>query len=244
MKWFKHVSDSLDDPFIFDLIDTYGGDGYLVFFGTLEIMSREFDVNNPGNCQVSVKFLTKKLQLSTKLVTKVLQFCAENNRIYFSIDKDTISLNCPKLIKMCDEFTNKVLKAKSGVNPDPIGSESGTEVRSKKKEVRSKNKDIDNKISVMDNISLTDKEIEKLQADFGGDIYSRAVRYLSDYKKEKNYKTRDDNLTIRRWVIEAVAKQGGGNGSNRQNDTRGQREATGKTKGDGAPYPVDAICTE
>jgi hypothetical protein len=29
---------------------------------------------------------------------------------------------------------------------------------------------------------------------------------LSDYKIEKKYKTQSDNLTIRRWVIDAVKK--------------------------------------
>jgi hypothetical protein len=29
---------------------------------------------------------------------------------------------------------------------------------------------------------------------------------LSDYKIEKGYKTKNDNLTIRRWVIDAVKK--------------------------------------
>ena len=36
MKWFKHVSDSLDDPLIYDLMTEFGSDGYLVFFGVLE----------------------------------------------------------------------------------------------------------------------------------------------------------------------------------------------------------------
>jgi len=109
-------------------VEKYGGDGYMVFFGTLEVMAREFDVKAPGNCTVSVRYLAKKLQLSTKLVIKILNYCAEKNRIYYTLTGTTISLNCPKLIKMCDEFTTRMLKQESGVEPDKVGTESGTEV--------------------------------------------------------------------------------------------------------------------
>jgi len=110
VKWFKHISDSLDDPFIFDLIDQFGGDGYLVFFGVLEIISREFDVDSPGTCQLSIKFLTKKLQLSPKKISKVLEFCQKHHRILSSSNGDGIELSCPKLADLCDDYTEKQIK--------------------------------------------------------------------------------------------------------------------------------------
>ena len=124
MKWFKHISDSLDDPFIFDLVNNYGGNGYLVFFGTIEIMAREFNADSPESCKVSLKFLSQKLQLSVRFILKVLDFCSENNRIFYKLDGLLIGLNCPKLIKLCDEFTQKTLKQKSGLSPDKIGIKS------------------------------------------------------------------------------------------------------------------------
>ena len=71
MKWFKHISDSLDDPFIFDLIAEYGGDGYLVFFGILEILARECDGDFSQVSTVFLSsFLSKKLQLSARKTEK------------------------------------------------------------------------------------------------------------------------------------------------------------------------------
>lgn len=128
MKWFKHISDSLDDPFIFDLIDQFGGDGYLVFFGTLEVMAREFDMFSPGTCSISVRFLTKKLQLSAKKTLKILNFCDKNNRILIARAGDRITLNCPKLKDLCDEFTKKKLGRLSGVTPELLRSYSGTDL--------------------------------------------------------------------------------------------------------------------
>jgi len=111
VKWFKHISDSLDDPFIFDLIDKFGGDGYMVFFGTLEVMSREFNVDNPGICTVSERFLTKKLQLSRQKLVKILNFCEKKERIFVKYDKGNLTLNCPKLKNIMDNWTQKVLRS-------------------------------------------------------------------------------------------------------------------------------------
>ena len=61
MKWFKHISDSLDDPFIFELLDLFGADGYLVFFGVLEIYSREFKPELNWNLTVTRAQLRAKL---------------------------------------------------------------------------------------------------------------------------------------------------------------------------------------
>lgn len=123
MKWIKHLTTSLDDPFIFELIDKFGGDGYLVYFGTVEIMAREFDINNPGICRISFKFLRKKLQLSAKKVSKILQFCEEKQKIFVKIDGDNIELNCPKLKEMADEWTHRKLGSNSGVTPKILNHE-------------------------------------------------------------------------------------------------------------------------
>ncbi len=58
MKWYKHLSGSLNNSFTFDLVEKFGGDGYMVFFGTLEIMADEFDIHNPGLSCISIKKLT------------------------------------------------------------------------------------------------------------------------------------------------------------------------------------------
>ena len=117
MKWYKHITTSLDDPFIFDLIDRFGGDGYLVFFGTLEIMAREFDVNNPGICTISEGFLKKKLQLSRQKMVKILNFCEKNSRIFTTFHDGNITLKCPKLKDMADEWTKTQLRSNSGGTP-------------------------------------------------------------------------------------------------------------------------------
>lgn len=75
---------------------------------------------------------------------------------------------------------------------------------------KDKKKDIIPKISFAESVELTQIEYDRLVSEFGEDITKRAIDYLSSYKAEKGYKTKSDNLTIRRWVIDAVTKQKGG----------------------------------
>jgi len=147
MKWFKHISDSLDDPFIFDLIDKFGGTGYLVFFGTLEILAREFDVSRPGLATFSIQFLQRKLQVRYKrTLIEILNFCNENNRILVEIDKNDdnkIMLNCPKLRALCDDWTQKQIRENSEVNLKLLRRKSPTNKR--EREIKEEDKEKEKK---------------------------------------------------------------------------------------------------
>jgi len=128
MKWFKHISDSLDDPDIFQAMEKFGSDGYVVFFGILEILSREFDANNPGFCRVSVKFLSKKLQISVKKISKILCFFEKNGRFSHTFIGDEIEISCHKLSELCDEWTQRKLGSCSGVTRKILKHEVEVEV--------------------------------------------------------------------------------------------------------------------
>lgn len=56
------------------------------------------------------------------------------------------------------------------------------------------------------NIKLTKAEYERLEADYGPMMFQEILDFFTKYKIEKDYKTKDDNLTIRRWVANAVFK--------------------------------------
>ena len=127
MKWFKHIADSLDDPDIHDAIERFGSDGYLVFFGTLEVMAKEFDAESPGSCRISVKHLRKKLQISRRKLTEILRFFEEKRRIFSVFDDTHIELSCPKLKGLSDTYTSKTFKQCSN-NVRPIEVEEELEV--------------------------------------------------------------------------------------------------------------------
>jgi hypothetical protein len=115
VRWFKHLSGSLNDSLIFEAVEKFGGDGYLVYFGILEMLADDLDILNPGVCEFSFKKVRKNLQLSRQKTVKILKFFdqkAKKNKqktvgFYVDIQKDYITVNCPKFKKYCDEYTRK-----------------------------------------------------------------------------------------------------------------------------------------
>jgi len=137
MKWFKHISDSLDDPFIFSLMEEFKADGYLVFFGILEIYAREFRPENDWKLIEKLSFFRHKLLISRSKLKKIL------SKIYkwdIEINGDTVSIFIPKFKELMDESTIKKLRyseKNSGIIPESFRKNS---VQNKKK---IKDKDID-----------------------------------------------------------------------------------------------------
>lgn len=156
MKWFKHLSGSLNNSTISEAIELFGPAGYLVFFGILEMISDEFDPLKPGKIILRMKKITRNLQLSRQKTVRILSFFdqkAKNNPnkyvgFYVEVDGDVVSINCPRLKELSDEYTQKQLKNLSGVSPDTVGIKSRIE-----EEV-----DIDKEKDIKDKVVKKDKE--------------------------------------------------------------------------------------
>ena len=118
MKWYKHISDSLDDPFIFDLMTKHGSDGYVVFFGTIEIYSREFKPELSWNLVVSLAFLQQKLRISRNKIKKILQ---DITKWDINLSNDQVTVYIPKFTELLDEWTQRTIKK----TRESLGSESG-----------------------------------------------------------------------------------------------------------------------
>jgi len=146
VKWYKHLSGSLNDSLIFEAIEKFGSDGYLVFFGVLELMADEFDIYNPGKNIISLKKITKNLQLSRQKTVKILSFFNEKAKInkyknvsfFAEVIHNDVYLNCPRLKELTDEYTQKQLKNLSGQKHDS----SRDKLRSKEAEAET---EVDNK---------------------------------------------------------------------------------------------------
>lgn len=56
------------------------------------------------------------------------------------------------------------------------------------------------------NVRLTKLEFQRLEIDLGNQLLGECIEFLSSYRAEKGYKSKEDNLSIRRWVITAVSE--------------------------------------
>ncbi|MFA5300925.1 MAG: hypothetical protein WC389_22260 [Lutibacter sp.] len=100
---------------IADLITEFGGDGYMIFFGLLDMMAEDFDEENPGVCIFSCQYLTRNLQVSRQKFIKVLKFLEnypkKNGKIFHEINGDKITLTCNRLEQLSDTWTQKKLRS-------------------------------------------------------------------------------------------------------------------------------------
>lgn len=75
MQWFKHQSNARHDPFIFDLCRQFGGDGYFVYFGTVEIYADGFRPDPGWFLDVSIAYLKHELGIyHTKKLLRIIDF--------------------------------------------------------------------------------------------------------------------------------------------------------------------------
>lgn len=118
MKWFKHISDSIHDPFIFSLMEEFGGDGYLVFFGVLEIYSREFRTESDWKLTEKLSYFRHNLLISSSKFKKIL---SKITKWEVGYQDDTVSIFIPKYKELLDESTLKKLREhekSSGIVPE------------------------------------------------------------------------------------------------------------------------------
>ena len=135
MKWFKHISDSLDDPFIFDLLDRFGADGYLVFFGILEIYSREFKSKDGWKLNVTRSQLRAKFhKRQDTLIINCLEHIQNSGKWEIDIKDSQVFIFIPKFKELRDEWTKRKLRSGSVVAPKKHKLNKNKEVRSKNKE--------------------------------------------------------------------------------------------------------------
>lgn len=142
MKYFKHISDSLDDPFIFSLLEKFGGNGYLIFFGIIEIYAREFKTYSGWKLDVTLSYLCRKFVLTRKnTVLRVLSYIRDSTKWQIEISNNLISINIPKFKELLDEYTLKKLSqyeknvgTASGQHRDSIGTVSVTIDKDKDKD--------------------------------------------------------------------------------------------------------------
>ncbi|OPY70009.1 MAG: hypothetical protein A4E63_01745 [Syntrophorhabdus sp. PtaU1.Bin050] len=127
MKWFKHLSGSLKDSIIFEAIEKFGGDGYLVFFGTLEMMADEFDIYQPDRITLSLKKMTNLFQLSRQKTVRILRFfdekakkySRENKSFFAEVNETHVTIICNRFASLADNHTaNELAKTKKLLGSD------------------------------------------------------------------------------------------------------------------------------
>ncbi len=105
MKWFKHMTDSLDDPFIQSLLDKYSHAGYVAWFGLIEIICKENGANLTGNLKISPTFLKRKLRISEAKLRQVFNYCSTFGKLSVDFQKEMWVFSFPKILEIKDNYS-------------------------------------------------------------------------------------------------------------------------------------------
>lgn len=76
------------------------------------------------------------------------------------------------------------------------------------KEIKIKpKKDIKHKYGAYAHVLLSDKELDRLNAEYGVDKTQKAIIYLDEAIEMKGYKYKNHNLALRKWVFDALKEK-------------------------------------
>jgi hypothetical protein len=131
MKWFKHFTDSLSDPFIEELMDNYSHAGYVAWFGLIEIICKENKYNVTGDLEISPIYLKRKLRISTAKLEQIFGFCQTKGKLLFNISKEKWVFKFAKVAELKDNYTKNLQATGKKVSLE-------VEVDKKKKEKKKK----------------------------------------------------------------------------------------------------------
>ena len=140
MKWYKHSTDSHDDPDVSDAIDEFGDAGYSVFFIILEIYGREFNQLSDGWLSISQTFLRRKLRKSWTKAEQILNFYQTRARIFYKINDTMLQIKIPKFIDISSNWSKREQARKEAL-PTEVPTEAPT-AKEVEEEVEKKNKEL------------------------------------------------------------------------------------------------------
>jgi hypothetical protein len=170
---------------------------------------------NRGQAFISVINLAKKWQWSRNKVYRFLRTLCDTQLVTLdgTPDGTLVTLLEYDVSEFCDTTDGTQNGTTDGTTNDTTdGTTDGTHHKNikKNKKERNKEKELTEKEKLTfgetSNVYLTEDEYNKLVAEQGKASTDNAINYLGYYKIEKNYKTRSDYLTIKRWVMDAANK--------------------------------------
>ena len=224
--WLKLKEGFFDDKRIKKLRSIAGGDtftiiylkmmlrslqteGILVYEGLEDTFAKEvaMDINeDPENVQVTVSFL-----LSVGLLEdKGTEFTMPD--VITSIGSEGASAE--RMRKLRKRPPDELIEEKASHSDNDVQKcdteieiDIEKDIEIEKEKERKAVKPPKHKHGTYKHVLLTDKQYEKLKADYGEKETEDAIEFLDSYIQEKHYKSHDHNITLRKWVFDAVKER-------------------------------------
>ena len=235
--WLKLKEDFFEEDTISWIEEQENGIYYINFYLKLCLKSLKSDgilIRNVGNMLVpyDAKQLSKITNTDVDTVRVAMELfkniglieILESGEIYLNQLQNMVGSETNKAQLMRDkrqrdkEKGNIVTKAL----PNCYTEIEKEKEKEKEKDIdKEKEKDKKHKYGEFKHVLLTDKEKDKLLSELGEHKFNLVIKRLDEYIEETGKKYKNHNLTIRRWVIDAVTKENPQLQSNRTNKDDG-----------------------
>lgn len=241
MGWYYVITQEIREAFegkeadVFAVINGFSQEGQGYFYGSLAQLSQFCGIKSKTTTQKILKSLqTKGYIVKEEEIRNGVKYC--NYRVaknWYTISETDTGIS--------EIGTNNKYR-KENINIPPYISK---DIYSPNEKKSAKKRNPKEKKEYAEGVRLTEEEYGRLCREYGRERADAAISYLSSYKIEKDYKTKDDNLTLRRWVFKAVdrdsieiQKAGGTKKRSRLNDLQDTFDQIDKMF-DGAQFTED-----
>lgn len=208
--YFPHDRDMRNHRKVKAIRTKFGVTGYAIWSMILEYLTG-IDGNVFEYSDVEFELMAGDFGVSATEIRDVIDYCLKLEMIFLnngfinseSLDERLVPVYEKRGRSKDNSKKQQRLNGKFVVNNTVINGVSVTEMPQSKVNKSKVNK---SKIKYRSNIFLLEEEKLKLDSELGELLTEKCFDYLHSYKIEKNYKTKSDYLTIKRWVVDAVNK--------------------------------------
>ena len=186
-------------------------DGYLEYTGLEKTFPEELALDideDPENVAVTVNYLLK--------CGLLIEENQKDYRLPFVQDSIISETSSTERVRRFRD-RQKALQCNADVTPVTFHRNVDIDIDidkdiDKEKEIKKKNPhttELKKTFGEFKNVRLTDSQLQKLNADYGESKTSQAIEFLSGYRQEKGYKSKEDYLSLKRWVYKALDEHSG-----------------------------------
>ena len=137
---------------------------------------------------------------------KYFRINEENIRLLFPANK--IAENCKQdCMKSANMFAENEQTSLQNFDNQDVSKTARNNNKDNNNKNNNKNSIPKHKHGTYEHVLLTDKQYEKLKQDYGETETDEAIEFLDAYIQEKHYKSHDHNITLRKWVFDAVKER-------------------------------------
>lgn len=202
------------------------GKDYVLFY--LKLLCESIDHNGNLRFSETIPYNEKMLSVITNtnidIVKSAIQVFKELNMIEVLDDGTLYMQEITTMIGSETKWAGKkreYRKAIKGQSPHDVLTMSDKRKSIEKEKETELEKEKEKKLKKKaygkySNVKLADDEYNRLCNDYGQVQTEQAIDFLDAYIKEKGYKTKDHNLTLRRWVFKAVNENQPNAGDNKK----------------------------